>query len=220
MVIVMPRDKHIRILPKVTITAEIRDKKGRIVKRIVEKGHSWTKNFGEVIMKMMYGNYSSTRWATITDTSGNTQTIDICDIQNHQYIVGLMGLMAGSGDDTWGIVVGSGTTSESVADYNLANKIPNGTSSGQLSYGAMESDSDITIGSNSIYWKMWRPFTNQSGNSITVNEIGIIAQYRGIKPGAVFIEVKYLIYRHVLSTPIIVQDGYTLTITITFSIPL
>lgn len=205
----------------VVIEATIRDKKtGKIVRKYREKGHSWTINFAEVLLKMMSGQYLGTQFAQVIDTGGNTQKIDVCDIQNHKQIVGILAIKAPSGDDSWGIVIGTGNTPEDPSDTNLANKISNGTGANKMEYSDTLISNDVTVGSSSLTFKVWRSFNNQSGDKISVAEMGIIAQYRGIEPGGTYVTVKYLIYRHVFSTPIEVDNNQVLTLTVTFSIPL
>lgn len=77
-----------------------------------------------------------------------------------------------AGTATEGLVVGTGTNAVALADYQLQTRIVHGTSSGQLQYGAsvVELPSSTSTDTTLI---MTRPFSNASGGSITVKEIGI-----------------------------------------------
>jgi hypothetical protein len=86
---------------------------------------------------------------------------------------------AGVGADTWGIQVGTGTSSVGIEDYKLASKISHGTGSGQLQYGAV-SVGNVAIVGTSAQFTIARTFTNNSGADITVNEVGLIWNYAGL----------------------------------------
>ena len=83
--------------------------------------------------------------------------------------------MAGAGDDTFGIVVGTGDTPVTADDYNLASKIAHGTGAGQLSYGAVTLY-DPFVSDYTVKQRIARSFTNNSGADITVKEIGLIVK--------------------------------------------
>ena len=98
-----------------------------------------------------------------TDTSGSSQNL-------HRNA--LLDSDAASGTSTNGLVVGTGTDTVVITDSKLQTQIAHGTSAGQLSYGASVVNlpsSDST--STSLI--LTRPFSNNSGGSITVREIGI-----------------------------------------------
>jgi len=80
---------------------------------------------------------------------------------------------AGAGADAYGIQVGTGTAANDVARYALAAKISHGTGAGQLQYGAVSITSPTTIGQKRQF-TIARVFTNNSGASITVNEVGLV----------------------------------------------
>ena len=110
---------------------------------------------------------------------------------------------AGSGIDTFGPVVGTGTTDPAWGDYNLGTKIAHGTGTGQLSYGAVTFNAPVTDG-NDRYFEVIRVFTNLSGASITVYEFGIIC-YTG--------SYYFLVCRDVNASGIEIPNGQALTLT-------
>lgn len=83
-------------------------------------------------------------------------------------------ISAPSATTTRSLVVGTGVTAVAFTDTKLVTQIADGTSAGQLSYGAGVVNlpsSDAT----STTLIITRPFSNASGGTITVREIGIYA---------------------------------------------
>lgn len=76
-------------------------------------------------------------------------------------------------DDTYGIVVGSGTNSVTINDYKLQSKILQGIGENLLQYSAMEFPSLYVVNSTKAFTSFRRLFTNLSGSSITINELGV-----------------------------------------------
>ena len=79
-----------------------------------------------------------------------------------------------SGTSTGGLVVGTGTNAVALSDTALQTQIAHGTGAAQLQYGASvvalpSSDSTSTS------CILTRVFTNASGGTITVREIGVYA---------------------------------------------
>jgi hypothetical protein len=146
-----------------------------------------------------------------TNLSG--QGITSVNINGQQYTTNSgdrMGVNDGANDSTYGILVGSGTSAPTIIDHSLSILIPNGTSTGQLQYGAVNIYSPVTnTSTNSGYFTVSRTFTNNSGSSVTVSEVGMAAwdgAYVG-SPGQY-----YLILHDLLPTPITVPNGSSLTI--------
>lgn len=77
----------------------------------------------------------------------------------------------------WGILVGTGTTAVTPADYNLATPIIGGTGAGQLNYGASTVDAP-RIASDRSEQSFTRTFTNGSMGTVTVQEMGLFVQAR------------------------------------------
>jgi hypothetical protein len=106
---------------------------------------------------------------------------------------------------TYGIVVGTGTGAEANDNYALGAQIAHGTGAGQLQYGS-QAFTDPAIVAGNVDAILTRAFTNVSGATITVNEIGLYAQgYDG--------SVRYFCaIRDVLSAGVNVLNGQTLTV--------
>jgi len=88
-----------------------------------------------------------------------------------------MQLNSPEGNTDYGIVVGTSDTPVSLYDYYI-NKIPHGTSSGQLYYYATEVK-DVVVNGNIIELEVARKLSNQTDDDILVNEFGVIAKVSG-----------------------------------------
>lgn len=138
-----------------------RDKQGRFISYKRVKANS----FVIAMLDILYVQSANTA-QTIKDTGGTDRSVG-----SGAFAFRFTG---GVGTDTLGIIVGSGTNAVTLADYQLQTKIAHGTGSGQLSYGAVSFDAPYTSGTSRIFRAM-RTFTNNSGATVTVNEIGIYA---------------------------------------------
>lgn len=114
---------------------------------------------------------------------------------------------AGVGADTYGIVVGTnaGSTAESNENYALDTKILHSAigEAGKLNYQAVNFITARVVGAN-VDLDISRPFLNETGNTITVKEIGIICRNT--------IDNKYHLLLRDVVTAEDVLDGYTLTV--------
>jgi hypothetical protein len=113
----------------------------------------------------------------------------------------------GANDDTWGMLIGTGTTPQDVQDYDIETLIPTGTGAGEMTYGAQGSIQGMKVVSQTASFVLNRLFTNNSGSPIDVTELVI----KGYGTGAT-----WLIYRDVFSA-VTVEDGETLNAKITFA---
>ena len=134
------------------------------------------------------------------NTSGGSYTIDYNDV---------MTVNDGSNDDNYGILIGTGTSAPSIINNNLSQVISNGASVGQMQYGAVSVTGAVTnTSTNTGYITVTRTFTNNSGSSITVSEVGLIAW-----SGNNFqTNQYYLIIHDLLPSPITVPNGSSLSI--------
>jgi hypothetical protein len=138
---------------------------------------------------------------------------------------GTMALTAPSGNSSYGIVIGSGASAGSTPSptaYNLVAQIPNGISSGQIEYGAV-SIGAVSQSGQITQFTISRSFTNVSGATITVTEIGLVANVTGFAMVTVSTHTAvssdyFLIAYDIPSSAISIQNGQTLTITYTFSV--
>ena len=104
-----------------------------------------------------------------------------------------------------GIQVGTDDTMPAAWDnIVLGGFIDNGTSPGELTYGTMDYSDTPKIIDEGVEWTVYREFTNSSGGSITVKEIGLMAQYISTK--------QCLIARDVLPSSQVVANGEVLRV--------
>jgi hypothetical protein len=115
---------------------------------------------------------------------------------------------ATASSDAYGVRVGSGSTSPTPSDYNLATLISNGSGSGQLQYGATTVEA-VTINGQTTSFRVIRTFSNSSGSTVTVREIGLSAKIL-VSTAPSFDYV--LIARDVLGSAVDVPNGSTLTV--------
>ena len=193
---------------RATITFRITNPDGTVVKEWTEPAHSLNYNFGLLIWAL----WSASR-AEMTDTGGTAI-----------YVQGASGgawsVTAPSGNSSYGIVIGSGASAGSTpspTQFKLVAQIPAGTSSGQIEYGAV-SVSSVSQSGQTTSFTISRSFTNVSGATITVTEIGIVVLMTGWNMGAYASGTYFLIAYDIPSSTIAVQNGQTLTVTYTFSV--
>jgi len=198
---------------RATITFRITNPDGTVVKEWTEPAHSLNYNFATLIWALW-----SASQAEMTDTGGTAI-----------YVQGASGgawsVTAPSGNSTYGIVVGSGASAGSTPSptaYKLVAQIPQGTSSGQIEYGATSVGSVSQSGQTTSF-TISRSFTNVSGSTINVTEIGIIVYVTGfamttVSTASAVSSDYFLIAYDIPSSAISVQNGQTLTVTYTFSV--
>lgn len=176
-------------------------------KTIVRKrlSHSWTKNHWLQIFCACSG-YPNTAadGLAMVDTGGVSRPTTT--LQTFFQLA----LNGGSGDDTQGIVIGRGVTVESFTDYNLEDLIAHGVGATQMSYALMVEPG--FSGNKTITWT--RYFTNSSGGTIIVGEIGLISAL--YQDGST--NYDFLLARDVLVTPISVLDTEVLQVNYTVSV--
>ena len=193
---------------RATITFKITDANGTVIKEWTEPAHSLNYNFG-LFMDALWGSTT----VSMTNTAGNGISVNGAS-------GGTLAVTAASGNTAYGIVIGSGASAGSTPSptlYNLVAQIPQGTSSGQIEYGAV-SVSSVSQSGQTTSFTISRSFTNVSGATLSVTEIGLVALIAGWNMGAYSGGTYTLISYDIPSSAISVQNGQTLTITYTFSV--
>ena len=208
-----PRGKPVVPNIRGKIKIVVRDADGRVLDYREEEMHSFVSNFLGILYAV-FGLGTS----TIEDTSGYLIAMGTGAASAGAYIT----IMAGSGVGSYGLVVGSGSYTVGPAVINLAAQIPNGTGSGQLYYQAMQAGT-LTVSGNTTYFTFSRTFVNNSGGTITVSEIGVIAYVSGWtmtnkSTGSSQSSDYFLIIYDVPSSAISVPNGASVTITYTIEV--
>jgi hypothetical protein len=218
------------------VEVEVRDPEGRVVQRGRHEMRSFLNNFLKVFEGLMnaIGGAATSVFnlsrgtATVVNTAGSSATIVTerytAGGTNNSYCGGTpMATQASSGDDTYGIVIGSGTTGVSLDQYNLASKISHGTSAGQLSYGVSSFDDlglDTTVSPPVYRFRLVRTFSNLSTVAVSIGEVGIIARCYWKYDAAIEIDVKYMIARDLLPSTYTVPVGGSATVAIVVEVVL
>lgn len=173
---------------------EVYDRSGKLIEVKKGVGNCILSNFIGLIEAIRLG---ASTWEP-TDVNGTQVSISNINIKGCR-------MWANEGEDNVGIIVGSGSTEVTLDDHNLASKIPNGTGANQLSYGACNMyDYDNGLQQDR---GVKRSFTNNSGSSITINEIGLVMK---VNDGTN--DYYILIMRDVISATT-VPDGGVVTVT-------
>jgi len=181
------------------IKVTVLDKDGKVIKEFKKKMDSFVKNFHTMFIVGMAMNNGSEEVSFI-DTDGTPRSSLLTNVD-------FIDSLADDDDDTFGIQVGSGTTPVSLTDYKLDSKIPHGTGSGQLDYGAC-----VVKETGDDYRTVQRTFNNSSGGDVTVNEIGYVCRVT-IETNTYYA----LLARDVISTTT-VPNGGSLVVEYTFRI--
>jgi hypothetical protein len=193
---------------------EVRDKNGKLISRHHGKSHSWLKQFIQMMMaewQYAYGGGNPPS-VTIVDETGTGRYLPPPSLNYFNQCAWAINAPAGSSE--YGVKVGAGDTPNSLTTYALASPINHGTASGQLVYGALTIESVINPSGNDLTFRITRVFTNNSGASVTVKEIGISTK----RYDQSSIARTFLFVRDVLPSPTNVPDGASLTIRYTVKI--
>ena len=148
----------------------VQDKNNRVVCYTSWRtSHSFVANF----LRMMYSQMAQATLTSVTDVLDAVYTLTHNATNSEVNLTVNVAAL----DDAFGIQTGTGTTAEGVNNTKLATKIAHGTGAGQLSYGAITVNVPAVTGSNTDM-VITRSFTNSSGASITINEIGLVFGFK------------------------------------------
>jgi hypothetical protein len=195
-------------IPKAYWEIEIRDKNGKLLERKRFKSHSWLRQFIDWLRMCAYQlkTTATVNTMTINDVTNTARTVPNTSTQYAGAFV--MGYNAPANTSDYGLVVGSGDAPNSISTYALASQIIHGSGSGQLIYGATTVEAVANPSGGDLQFRVIRPFTNNSGASVTVKEVGIYGNLRD-SGGA---DRSFAIARDVLPSPSSVPDGATMTL--------
>jgi hypothetical protein len=173
----------------------VRDKNGKVVRKTrLRRSRSFCLAFLQVLQVQLL-----TEDKDIRDVSNSLETCT-------PYATNLWAA-APAGNDTIGIVLGTGTTTPTNTDYVMETKIEHGSAATQLNY-AIQTDIDAQeVGAN-VDYQLIRSMQNLSGTTINVTEAGILAYIAS--------PAKYGLMVHDVFTAVPVLNTETLTATYTF----
>jgi len=179
------------------------DKDGKEIHREKKPMDSFTQN----VMNLL-GMFDAGGWVAI-DVDGNSVTFTFKNATD-DYLYNAE-VLAPSGEDKYGILVGSSDTAFDVTQYNLGSKISHGTGSGQLQYG------DTSVVDYGADYKTWqRAFDNLSGADVVVKEIGMFAKVTREESGVP--KAYYVMLARDVITTTTVPNGGRLIVKYTFKI--
>lgn len=190
---------------------EVKDKSGKMIFRKSGISKSLLRNF----MYWLQGKFqvstdtTSSTW-TAPDTTNTSRTfMDAATLREGAF--GFMGAPANS--SLMGLRVGLLDTAVLPIDWELASLISHGVALNQMNYGIQTYEAVTVVGQTTSF-RISRAFTNNSGLTITVKEIGAVMGLRDTGD----VERWLLYLRDVLPSAVGVPDGSTFTLRYTFSV--
>lgn len=196
----------LELRPQLEYTVEVRDRDGKLLKRLSEKSRSYLKQWNGMLCCQM--------WQTILGPSLRRTNGSYAAIRRSSLT--LIGVKGGAADATLGTVVGTDNSPVTITDYVLGSQCTEGTGADQLNHQLSVIVAPTVSGSD-CYFKAQRNFINNSGAPVTVKEIGIYMmaeRYAG--GGGIYYD--YMGIRDLLSSPYPVPIAGTLTVTYTIKV--
>jgi hypothetical protein len=148
---------------------------GTVREHRVKKAESYVRQFMDLLLVQMMG-ITEVAPLQVIDTSGAEKDIAHSSLN--------FDCSAVANVDSYGVVVGTGSTAPTINNYGLENKISHGAGVGQLQYGGVAFGLP-TSNLNTSHFTVTRDFANASGATIVVYEIGLYVSgdMPVIKPG-------------------------------------
>lgn len=199
-----------------SLEVEVKDINGKVTLKRQMQSQSLVTAFMETLRAWFAGS------STGKDVNGITQTIWGYLYTNGWATTGesfcAMNIVVGSTDYSYGIQIGTTDTPVTNIDYRLETLIVHGSGSGQMYYNDTTIESIAGIAPDSSI-RVIRTFTNASGNTITVREVGIVEKngYSFMYGSWQYFYRYFLIVRDV-PIAINVPHGSTLTVRYTFTV--
>jgi len=201
------------------IEIEVRDKNGKLITKKRMRSHSFVKNFlawlrrlwktQEVVSGQLTSFATAISPVEPLDTGGVAR-----GVPQGRWVgatlppdIFFARIDAGAGEADSGIRVGTGTDVPTVDDVQLSVPILHGSGAGQLSHGATSLDV-LGVSGGEVSLKIIRTFTNNSGATITVKELGL--HQKSLYTGTT--HCTFMLARDVLVAPVDVPNGSTLTV--------
>jgi len=198
---------------------EVRNKDGKLIQGHKQRSHSWVRNAFNLMFTQLAARAAgdSTFGAGLLSARGTDGTVRwgaAIEIEAFGVDHPDFGYRAPAAVTTKGILVGSGTAAESFEDFRLQTPIAEGAGAGQLNHVASEPSSITWDSVGRVFRNAFaRFFNNNSGGSITVNEVGLVGR---LTLGGFHINA--LVSRDVLPTTVTVPNTGQLRVTYTISL--
>jgi hypothetical protein len=196
----------------------VRDSKGNIIRVHRQRSHSPTANFIGLFLPISFFSTNNVSF-TITNVTGGTYSYQP-GIGNSYKDIGYPNNQINTSNKIVMIQVGSGQQSNPYRATALAAPIANGSGAGQLIYQSVITPSTISLNGNTAYFYITQTYNNLSGGTVTITEVGIITTFQviNISSSSFTSYGNVLVWYDVLSSPISVPDGGSVTIYYTFTV--
>ena len=199
---------------------EVKDSHGKVIQHLKQRSHSWVRNAYNMMFCYLAGkdldNGSfGAGYLSVKDINGAVQSGGgpVCLGQGVSVDTTSWGYRGPAGNDSYGILVGSGINPEDFESHTLHSKISNGTGAGQLTY--VESEGHVITwnpGTLTMKNELARYFNNNSGGDVDVNEVAL--SLRGYRPGS-SVPYNYMTSRDRLVATVTVPNTGQLKVTYT-----
>lgn len=214
----LAQELHIPI-PEAFWTLEVFDKDGKLLQRHHQRSHSWVRNTYNMLFSQMAGkNIDDDTFGAgklsikLTDGTVKHGTRPAGQPTEENLDGGTTyGYRAAAGEDSHGILVGSGTDAEDFEDYSLQTQIVEGSGAGQLSHTESEAHS-VSYAGLTMENELVRYFNNNSGGDVSVNEV-VLATY-----GHAYGVWDFIVSRDKLTSTVTVPDTGQLRVTYTIQL--
>jgi hypothetical protein len=199
---ILNKTEEVRVPPGelgAVLELTVRNREGEVTRRQEMLSESFVKQFLQLLWVSCVRVSSGYRIKDyrVKDVDGNLDPVQVASASFQAN--------AGPNVDTYGILVGTGTTAPTIDDYQMETKIPHGTGAGQLQYSAVAFGAPTSDGTVS-HFTITRDFSNASGGPITVREVGLVVYFQRMGSGSGY----YLTIRDAVN--ITIPDGETLTV--------
>ena len=199
---VLEKAEEVRVLPGelgAVLELIVKDENGEITQHQEMLSKSFVKQFLQLLwvscVRVSSGFRIKDYW--VRDVDGDLNPVQV---SSASFLAN-----AGANTDTYGILVGTGTTAPTIDDYRIETKITHGIGAGQLQYSAVAFGAPTSDGAVS-HFTITRDFSNASGGPVTVREVGLVAQFGRMGSGSDY----FLTIRDAVN--ITIPDGETLTV--------
>ena len=198
---VLEKAEEIKVPPGelgATLELIVRNKKGEVTERQMVLSESFVKAFltGICIAMSRTASYKTLDPLELTDYLDTECQIGI---SSSQFLCS-----ATAGQDYWGIEVGTGITAPTITDTKMETQIAHGVGVGEMQYSAVTFGAPASDGVTA-HFTVTRDFSNNSGGSITVREIGLVCRLGTLSGTTYFLTIRDAVN-------IAVPDGETLTV--------
>ncbi len=202
--------------PEIMIGLRVHDRNGILTFDDIQRGHSWTRNFYNLLFSLASSSPGSgsnnfgAGYLSYKATDNSMHYSSLYQVSTYSNAAVGGGFINSSGNGDWGIVFGTGDAAFSSDGVALNTKIAHGNSATQLYYNSMGACVPSYL-SESKTWKgtISRFANNNSGGNIEVKEIGLYTMSRSFTTGG----GPWMLERSVLDPTVAVANGAQLTVT-------